>query len=110
MANSFKMMDEVRNYLKADPEIVEMVTNAIDPKCYPDSELITTTFDVGFYLSRFYLEALKDKEWYPKDYDPQITTEKWTELLSDESIFNEYSLQIMKRMLDMGGQATCLQL
>lgn len=110
MANSFKMMDEVRNYLKADPEIVEMVTNAIDPKCYPDSELITTTFDVGFYLSRFYLEALKDKEWYPKDYDPQITTEKWTELLSDESIFNEYSLQIMKRMLDMDGQATCLQL
>ena len=44
------------------------------------------------------------------DYDSGITTQKWAELLNDKSVFTDESLTIMKRFLDFGGEATCLQL
>lgn len=70
--------------------------------------------DLGFYISRFYSQrnrAYAD-EWWPKaeDYDPGITVQEWKCLLADEEVFNESSLEIMKRMLDYGGKATCTQL
>ena len=34
----------------------------------------------------------------------------WLELLTDKDVFNESSLEIMKRMKDYGGKATCTQL
>lgn len=53
----------------------------------------------------------KNKWWpSPKEYDPQISEEKWLELLKDKYIFDEKSLIFMKRLLDNGGQATCAEL
>ena len=50
--------------------------------------------------------------WFPStdEYDPGITPARWVELVGDSTVFNEQSLQIMKRFLDMGGSATCKQL
>ena len=52
------------------------------------------------------------QKWWPslKDYDPQISEEKWLELLKDKTIFDEKSLTFMKRLIDNGGQATCAEL
>ena len=70
--------------------------------------------DLGFYISRFYSQRNRASadEWWPKaeDYDPGITVQEWKCLLADEEVFNESSLEIMKRMLDYGGKATCTQL
>lgn len=70
--------------------------------------------DLGFYISRFYSQRnhASADEWWPKaeDYDPGITVQEWKCLLADEEVFNESSLEIMKRMLDYGGKATCTQL
>jgi len=53
---------------------------------------------------------MRNNEWYPADYTPGFTVEKWKELLADPSIFPPNCLQIMKRMLHIGGQATCMEL
>lgn len=111
LIESFRFYDEIRQYLKADDELVDMLRSKITDNCYPDKELITLTFDVGFYVSRKY--SSKDQnnnEWFPKDYDPNISVETWLELLADDTIFYPSNKEIMKRMKDYGGMATCTQL
>lgn len=71
---------------------------------------------MGFYMSRFYLAEQKTAQmqagWFParSEYDPGITTTQWSALLQDTSVFTPEALQVMKCMLDYGGQATCKQL
>ena len=114
MIGGFQMYDEICKAIVADPDIPEMVRNALTSTCYPDSDMKTTTVDLGFYLARFYLEERKaeqeEAEWFPKDYSPNISVDEWVDLLGDSSVFTQGSLQIMKRMKDYGGQATCTQL
>lgn len=48
--------------------------------------------------------------WFPNDYSPELSVKDWMELLQDVSVFTPNALQIMKRIKDCGGQATCKQL
>lgn len=52
------------------------------------------------------------QNWWPSpaEYDPGLSVEGWRNLLADKSIFDDQSLVLLKRMLDLGGQATCKQL
>lgn len=61
-------------------------------------------------LDLFNVENNDQNGWFPKDYSPEISVEKWVELLKNPEIFNENSLKIMARMQDLGGMATCKQL
>ena len=73
----------------------------------------TLTIDVGFYISRYYSKRNDEPaadEWWPTDYSPAISTEEWIALLNDAEVFIPSSLEIMKRILDYGGKATCTQL
>lgn len=58
--------------------------------------------------------GLRDTETPPKgthdDYSPDLTVENWLALINDPEVFNRDSLIIMRRMLDIGGEATCIQL
>lgn len=114
MIGGFKMYDEICKEIVDDPDIPAMVKNALTPTCYTDSEMKTTTIDLGFYLARFYLKERKaeqeDAEWFPPDYSPNLDVDDWVDLLGDSSVFTQGSLQIMKRMKDYGGAATCKQL
>lgn len=109
-----QMYDEICDAIKADPDIRKMIESALVPSCYSDPEMRTATIDVGFYLTRYYLEEQKseqeEEEWFPKEYSPGLSVDDWIELLNDSSVFTIGSLQIMKRMKDYGGQATCMQL
>lgn len=109
-----QMYDEICDAIKADPDIRKMIESALVPSCYSDPEMKTATIDVGFYLTRYYLEEQKseqeEEEWFPKEYSPGLSVDDWIELLNDSSVFTIGSLQIMKRMKDYGGQATCTQL
>ena len=58
----YRMYDEICDAIKQNAAIVEMIRNAIDEKCYPDPELKTATIDVGFYLTKYYLEKGKEKK------------------------------------------------
>lgn len=102
-----RLYDEVCEVLRQDADLSNMLQALITDKCYPDTKLKTMTIDVGFFISRFYL---KDTEWVPEDYSPKLTADEWEQLLKDDKVFNVNSLQIMKRMKDYGGMATCTEL
>lgn len=112
--NFLKLYDEISLVLKEDTELVNLFQSQLTGTCYPDPELKTLTIDVGFYISRFY--AQKDSEvqvesgWFPATYTPGFSEGDWMKLLGDLEIFTTASLEIMKRMKDYGGQATCTQL
>lgn len=99
--STFSMYDEIREVIKSDVQIRDMLENVLDADCYPDPELVTVTIDVGFYISRFYnkpstediLDTTEDivditestkatdtkawlLAWNPKNYDWENENEK----------------------------------
>lgn len=111
--NFYKLYDEICEELKQDTELVNLLKSQLTDTCYPDSELKTLTFDVGFYISRYYSQkstTVPEAEWFPSDYDPCLSVDDWIGLLGDEEVFTTSSLEIMRRIKDYGGMATCTQL
>lgn len=111
--NFYKLYDELCEEIKQDTELVNLFKGQLTDSCYPDPQLRTLTFDVGFYISRFYSQngnSNGQAEWFPADYDPGFSVEDWIALLSDKDVFTIGSLEIMKRMKDYGGEASCTQL
>lgn len=112
--NFLKLYDEISAALKEDTELVNLFQSQITDTCYPDPELKTLTIDVGFYISRQYAQrdaaVAVSADWYGADYDPGLSVEDWVKLLKDESVFTTGALEIMKRMKDYGGMASCTQL
>ena len=111
--NFLRLYDEISAALKEDTELVNLFQSQLTDTCYPDPELKTLTIDVGFYISLYSQENAEKAEaaaWFPSDYTPGLTEEDWLALLGDDKVFTTGSLEIMKRMKDYGGQATCTQL
>jgi 5-methylcytosine-specific restriction protein B len=52
----------------------------------------------------------KDDRWIGLDFESGISVDKWLKLFEDESIFNVQSWEILYRLLDYGGMASCKQL
>ncbi len=71
-----------------------------------------TTYDKGYRGSGGEAEVLPGGEWFPseEEYDPGIDADAWKELLADRDVFTEPALEIVCRMRDHGGSATCTQL
>lgn len=112
LRNFYSLYDELCAEIKKDVELISLLKSQLTENCYPDTEYRTLTIDVGFYISRYYSqkESTATDEWFPTDYSPNISVEEWVELLNDPDVFTTGSLEIMKRMKDYGGQATCTQL
>ena len=55
-------------------------------------------------------KATDDGNWFAADYSPGLTVDDWVKLLNDPDVFYSSSLEIMKRLYDFGGIATCKQL
>ena len=111
--NFLKLYDEISAALKEDTELVNLFQSQLTDTCYPDPELKTLTIDVGFYISRYYSQKDSTPDttsWYGADFDPGLSIEDWSKLLKDETVFTTGALEIMKRMKDYGGMASCTQL
>lgn len=108
---SMKMIDEIQAVISEDAELISMFKEKLDDKCYPDGSFRTLAFDISFYIANYLNEqSAKKEEWIGSDYNPNITVEKWLELFEDETVFNQQSWEILYRLRDYGGQATCSQL
>ena len=111
--NFLVFYNEICAELQQDEELKNMLASQITETHYPDTELRTLTMDVGFFI-RTYLkkdvDAPSTDEWWPIHYSPELTVEDWESLLYDNEVFTDSSLEIMKRMLDCGGKATCEEL
>ena len=55
-------------------------------------------------------ESVVAEGWFPANYTPGFSIAAWVELLNDSEVFTASSLEIMRRMKDFGGVATCKQL
>ena len=111
--NFLKLYDEISVVLKEDTELVSLFQSQLTDTCYPDPELNTLTTDVGFYISRYYSQKDSTPDatsWYGADFDPGLSVEDWSTLLKNETVFTTGALEIMKRMKDYGGMASCTQL
>ncbi len=111
--NFLRLYDEISLALKEDTELVNLFQSQLTDTCYLDPELKTLTIDVGFYISRYYSQkdaAPDTTSWYGADFDPGLSVEDWSKLLKDETVFTTGALEIMKRMKDYGGMASCTQL
>jgi 5-methylcytosine-specific restriction protein B len=110
--NFLKLYNEICTELQHDEELKNMLKSQLTDSCYPDPELRTLTIDVSFFISRNYSEQKEGSagDWWPTDYSPELSVDDWVKLLQDNDVFNTSSLEIMKRIKDYGGQATCTQL
>lgn len=107
------LYDEINAELRKDCELRMILDDNLTPECYPDPDMRTLTIDFGFYISHYLDGHGKDNdEWWPtkEEYDPDLTVNDWVALLGDSEVFTESSLQIMRRLKDYGGAATCTQL
>lgn len=110
--NSINFYNEICDELQKDNELINLLKSQLTDKCYKDPLLKTLTIDVGFYISRTYSgkKPIDSEEWFPVNYSPNLTKDKWLELLKDRDVFTDSSLEIVKRIKDYGGMATCTQL
>ncbi len=107
ISNFTQFYDEISEALRNDSELNQMLTSKLTEACYPDPKLHTLTIDFCYFIAR-YMDS--QKEWWPGDYNPGFSVEKWVELLHNSKVFTPNSLEIMKRFLDFGGTAACSQL
>lgn len=74
---------------------------------YPDPAHHLLTDDIIYFGSRLY----KSDYWpSPAEYDPEISTQQWLELLEERSVCTAENLEILKVVQELGGEATCKQL
>ncbi len=114
LRNFYALYDEICAYISTDEELIKLFKSQLTDSCYPDPQYRTLTIDVGFYISRYFSQRLTSdsQDWFPtqEEYSPDISVDQWVELLGDPEVFTTESLEIMKRMKDYGGEATCTQL
>ena len=107
--NYFAMCNEVLEIIRQDNELLNTSKNRLTEEDYSDDNFHILTEDIVYFGSG---KQVNLDSWWPseEEYRPGIDKEKWIQLLSDSSIFTANSKVIMKRMLDIGGEATCTQL
>lgn len=114
LRNFLDFYNEVNSKLKNDEELVNIFNSLMTSECYPDPNLKTLTVDFCFFASRSFSDKNNKTnsadEWIGEDYDPGLTVEAWGELIKNKAVFTTQSLEIMKRIKDFGGEASCTQL
>lgn len=107
-----KLVAAIQDAVNEDAELVSMFETSLDDGCYEDKYHKILAFDVSFYIANYLTDNKKTEkaEWIGTDYNPGITVEMWEKLFEEENIFNVQSWEILFRMLDYGGMATCKQL
>ena len=109
--NHFAFYNELSQALQQDAELKSLLAAHLTADCYPDPALHTMVIDLGHFIGRYMKDkALPEETWFPDTYTPGFSVDDWRTLLQNEEIFTESSLQIMKRFLDNGGQASCSEL
>lgn len=100
----YDLCDQVRDVVRKDHMLVEMSKERLDDNCYQDSNSNMLAMDI-IYFGHLYN---KQNLWWPdrKEYDPDISSKKWIELLNNASVFNSESLIIVKRFADYKKSAT----
>lgn len=105
-----EVANQVLSCVRQDSELLNLFETKraeLGSLYYPDSAYHLLTDDIIYFASRLY----KSDYWpTPTEYDPEISVERWLELLADRSVCTAENLEILKTMQELGGEATCKQL
>lgn len=110
--NHFALYNEVRTLLTADGQLEAMLGSQLTPECHRDPNLNTLTMDFGFFISDQLKAEREAQHWFPKasQYHPGLSVADWEALVRNPDVFTVQALQVMKRLLDAGGEASCAAL
>lgn len=100
-----ELYNTVLEVVVKDDELKEISMERLDDTCYQDEAFHMLTHDVIYFGSKY-----KAKEIYwptLEEYDPGITVEMWKEILSDKTLTPDEMLDILAKMLKIGGESTC---
>lgn len=102
--NFYKFYNEICEELKQDTELVTLFRSRLADTCYPDPELKTLTFDLGFYISRYYgkgsiTQLPIDGFW---DNEAEIDLDS---LNSNASVIQWY-MPVVDALFSFGGEAS----
>lgn len=106
--------------VKKDSELIAMSKARLDASCYQDDALHLLTMDLVYYGSN-YMSAedfnqstpdRPDQIYWPslEEYNPGITREMWIAVLNNGSVTTPENLDMLKKMLELGGESTCAHL
>ena len=105
-----EVANRVLSCVQQDSELLNMfqIKRAeLGREYYPDAEHHLLADDIIYFGSQ-----LNKSDYWPSlaEYDPEINTEQWLELLADRTVCTVENLQILKAIQQAGGEATCKQL
>lgn len=117
ITNPFKVISD-KGFMYKTNESFELEQICFDDKLiaqltHEDVSKIKEIVDkkLDLYFSK--IDSLNlENDWWPSlsEYNPEITKEKWLELLSNSAVFTESALKMMADFYVFGGTATCIQL
>ena len=118
--NFFRMCDMILEEVKMDQDLISMHKSRLDEDCYSDDALHLLTMDIVYYGSNYMSEddfkkrpiTKTETTYWPslEEYNPGITKDMWISVLSDPAITAPENLDMLKKMLELGGESTCAHL
>lgn len=118
---AFALYEEIASVLKEDRELMKMLEDAYTKKTDPDPAGHTLAIDFGFYIHRYYEydvrknnpENVPERDYWPtlEEYNPGLTKDDWKRfILEIEKPYHPSPMQMLKAMMELGGEASCKKL
>lgn len=102
--NFYKFYDEICEELKQDSELVNLLNSHLTDTCYPDPELKTLTFDVGFYISRYYGNGNTNEPPMADNSDDAVEVD--IDSLDSKAAVIQWYMPVVEALLSFGGEAS----
>ena len=110
----FEMCDLVLDEVKKDVSLQETSSARLDDNCYTDDGFHLLTHDVVYLGSQVSaVDGVSASNWWPslEEYDPNLSKEDWKKyILEVEMPGHPSPMQMLKAMMELGGEASCKRL
>lgn len=118
--NFFRMCEMILAEVKKDQELISKHKARLDNDCYADEALHLLTMDIVYYGSNYMSEkdfktrpsVTTETAYWPslEEYNPGITAEMWKSVLCNPSVSSPENLDMLQKMMKLGGESTCAHL
>ena len=118
--NFFRLCEIILAEVKKDQELISKHKARLDNDCYADEALHLLTMDIVYYGSNYMSEkdfktrpsVTTETAYWPslEEYNPGITAEMWKSVLCNPSVTSPENLDMLQKMMKLGGESTCAHL
>lgn len=118
--NFFRMCEMILAEVKKDQELIAKHKARLDNDCYADEALHLLTMDIVYYGSNYMSDkdfktrpsVTTETAYWPslEEYNPGITAEMWKSVLCNPSVTSPENLDMLQKMMKLGGESTCAHL